>query len=290
MRIACRASCPVAHSASPPATRATLCHSPRSRSALPFRAGERYAHGVTSRLRTASLVAALVAFGPATSASAADEPADPEDTTEAAQPEDIDPDAGIARPDAPDLRSGHVVIRGGGGLWVPSNPFAPSIDELGSLNLGGAFHGQLGLGLNRYLTLGATGGLALIPSSDTDCGGCGATSIEAGLDLEFHINQGFALDPWVSYGMGYRHSILGLAEQENVTLQAFEFTRIGLGADYFPTGSLGFGPYMQVDVGARDLSDPVFYAIFQLGLRVTFDPMAIGTSFSPGQEQTAARW
>lgn len=241
---------------------------------------------MTPRLRLASLVA-LVVLGASVRAFAADEPSDPDPEAEDAKPEPIDPDAGIARADRPDLRGGHVVLRGGGGLWVPSNPFAPGIDELGALDVGGAFHGQVGVGLNRYLVLAATGGLALIPSTNTDCDGCGATSIEAALDLEFHVNQGFSLDPWVSYGMGYRHSILGLAAQEDVTLQAFEFTRIGLGADYFPTASFGFGPYLSVDVGARDLSSPVFYAIFQLGLRVSFDPVAIGTSFTPGQEQTA---
>lgn len=203
--------------------------------------------------------------------------------------EETDPEKGIARPDAPDLRGGHVIIRAGGGLWVPSSPFTPAIDELGSLGVGGAFHGQVGVGLNRYLVLHGSGGMGVIPSSNTSCDGCGATTIHAAAGLEFHIDQGFAFDPWVAYGMGYRHSILGLADQDNQSLKAFEFMRLSLGGDYFPTASLGFGPYMEVDVGVRQLDDPVYYAIFQTGLRLSFDPAAIGTSFSPGQEQTASR-
>jgi hypothetical protein len=256
---------------------------------LSFAAGGRYVQVVKRRRALFALLGLLAPAALAPPVLAAEDAAADGEPDKTESPEEIDPDEGIARPDAPDLRSGHIIVRAGGGLWVPSSPFAPAIDELGSLNVGGAFHGQLGVGLNRYLVLHGSGGMGVVSSSDTTCDGCGATTIHAAAGLEFHVNQGFAFDPWVSYGMGYRHTILGLAEQDNLSLKAFEFMRLSIGGDYFPTASFGLGPYMEVDVGVRQLGDPVYYAIFQTGLRLSFDPVAIGTSFTPGQEQTAAR-
>jgi hypothetical protein len=202
---------------------------------------------------------------------------------------EFDPDAGVARPESADLRTGHVFVRAAGGLLLPSSPFIPAFDVLSSLDAGGGFHGQVGVGLGRYLVLQGGAGFALFPASSPTCDGCGATSIDAGADLQFHVNQGFALDPWVSYGMGYRHTIVAVASlRDDVTVSAFEFMRLGFGADYYPTAAFGFGPYMQVDVGVRDFDNPAYYGLFQTGLRLTFDPVAIGTAFAPG-DQTARR-
>jgi len=192
-----------------------------------------------------------------------------------------EPEDGIARPDAEDLRHGDLLLSVSGGVWAPSAPFTPAFQELGSLDVGGTAHGHLGFGLGRYLVLGIDGGFAMVPSTDTACAACGATSIDVGPSLAFHPTQGFALDPWVSYGMAYRHTIISL-DSTSVNAHALDLMRLAIGADYYPVGLFGFGPYVEVDVGIRDFDAPVSYATVHAGLRVTIDPFQAGTSFTPG--------
>jgi hypothetical protein len=195
----------------------------------------------------------------------------------------FDPDAGFARPEAPDLRDGHILLSLSGGAWMPSKRLTPSIDELGVLDVGGTLRGHVGLGLGRYLVLQVDGGYAGVPSTGTSCEGCGATSLDFGATMLLHLTQGFAVDPWVGYGMAYRHTILTLdSAQEDRSLSGFDFTRLSLGGSFYPLPSLGFGPYLETDIGLRQFDDPVAYAAFHLGLRVTYDPMRTGMSFTPG--------
>ena len=193
----------------------------------------------------------------------------------------IDPDEGIPRPDAPDFRTGHFLISVGGGLWVPSNPLFPSFSELGDPSAGGTAHLHLGYGLNRYMVLELAGGFATAPSAVASCNGCSATSIDAGLGFIFHPTQGFAFDPYAGFGMGYRHNILSLDTQDAPSSSAFDFAKISLGGIYSPTPVFGFGPFMELDVGVRNFSNAVFYTAFQLGMKITFDPVRSGASASP---------
>jgi hypothetical protein len=232
--------------------------------------------GNRSRVKRIVALALLLLASPA----AADEE---EEATESDSPaEELDPDAGVARPDADDLRHGHLLLGVSGGVWVPSNPFTPDVDGLGSLDAGGTVHGRIGIGLGRYLALNLDGGFAHVPATNTlSCDSCGVTSIDVGPSLAFHLAQGFALDPWVSYGVSYRNSMLTLPTADD-SISAFDFMRLALGADYYPTGVFGFGPYIETDVGVRDFDNTVFYAIFHAGLRLTLDPFQSGTSFTPG--------
>src|SRR5262249_21336108 len=78
--------------------------------------------------------------------------------------------------------------------------------------------------------------------------------------------------------------------------QGLDFTRIGLGADFYPTSFFGFGPYFEVDVGASlrpplpDLFPPptgvAVYAFVHFGLRVAFDPIR-GVRASPSRARGA---
>jgi hypothetical protein len=96
------------------------------------------------------------------------------------------------------------------------------------------------------------------------------------------LTQGFAFDPWASVGAAYRHTFLTLEAQPETSYSAVDFLRLGLGGDYYPVSSFGFGPFIEIDVGAREFSVPIFYGVFQAGMRLTFDPFRAGTSFSPG--------
>ena len=201
-----------------------------------------------------------------------------------------DPDEGIARPDAEDMRTGHVLISVSGGAWVPSNPLFPPFSELGDPDVGGTAHLNLGFGLNRYLVLELAGGFAMTPSAVDSCSGCRATSIDAGGSFLFHPTQGFAFDPWIGYGLGYRHNILSLDTQDAPATSAFDFTKIALGGTFYPTPVFGFGPYTQVDVGVRDFGDPNFYAAWHIGMKITFDPMRAGATATPAATTAQLGW
>jgi hypothetical protein len=190
------------------------------------------------------------------------------------------PDEGIARPDPPDLRTGHFLVSVSGGGWIPSTPVFPQSDELGDPAGGGTAHLHLGLGLGRNFVLELDGGFARAPSAGT-CDGCSATSIDVGLAGVIHITQGFAFDPWFRYGMGYRHTLLSLDVEEDESVPSFDFTKVALGGSFFPVPSFGFGPYAQVDVGVHSFDDAVFYAAFHIGLQITYDPLRSGVSASP---------
>ena len=60
-----------------------------------------------------------------------------------------------------------------------------------------------------------------------------------------------------------------------------DVARLGLGGDFFPTASFGFGPFIETDIGVRVDPDTTGYAAFLAGLRLTFDPLRMGTEISP---------
>jgi hypothetical protein len=194
-----------------------------------------------------------------------------------------DPDRAVARPDAADLRHGHWLLSVDGGVWAPSMGIYPTIPEIGVIDAGGTLHGHVGVGLGRYLVLNVDGGFAYGPSTNsaTDCSSCGLWSIDVGPSLAFHLTQGFAFDPWVSYGLGYRHTILSL-DSGNEPVKAVDVAKLAIGGDWYPDPLFGLGPYIGTDIGVRTSGEVSGYGIFHAGLRLTFDPLGSGTSFTPG--------
>ncbi len=213
-----------------------------------------------------------------------------EEDSATAEAEPEDPDRPVARPDAEDLRGGHWLFTVDGGVWAPSTGLyhedtsEPAVDdpELGIIDAGGTLHGHIGWALNRYLVLSfIDGGFAYGPSLEADCTSCGIWSIDVGPSLEFHLTQGFAFDPWVSYGLGYRHTIVSLMSTSE-SVQGMDVAKLALGGDWYPSPMIGFGPYLEVDIGVRTSGEISGYGIFHAGLGVTFDPFGAGTSFTPG--------
>lgn len=240
------------------------------------------AHGDAVKVDRAFALA-IVTLAPcllAAGAARADEKTDPA----AAEPED--PDRPVARSDAADLRAGHWLLSVGGGVWAPSTGIYPTIPEIGIIDAGGTLHGHIGWGLNRYLVLNLVeGGFAYGPSINSNstppCSSCGLWSIDVGPSVVFHPTQGFAFDPWVSYGLGYRHTILSL-DSGNERVLAMDVAKLAVGGTWYPDPLIGFGPYIGTDIGVRTSGEVSAYGIFHAGLRVTFDPFGSGTAFTPG--------
>lgn len=224
-------------------------------------------------LRTLVVLAAL---GLASTAQA-DEP--PEEVEEVEDDRNLQVEDGLPKPDPEDLRTGHWLISAGGGVWVPTAPFSPDIPGLGNFNSAGTVSLQLGVGLSRSFVLGLDGGYGRFFGA---CEGCNGDSFQVGLSATAHLTQAFAFDPIASFGVGYRRtSISAELPVETPAFDSFDFARLLIGGIYYPVSSFGLGPVMGLDVGVSDFDDPEVFAAFTTSLRVTFDPMRMGTTVAP---------
>jgi len=173
-----------------------------------------------------------------------------------------------------DLRYGHVVGSVGAGLWVPSASFAPTGAGLTAPAVGLELRARLGLAFSGYVVGFAEGSVARA-TGKTGCEACATTSLTAGLGVSAHLAQGFAADPWVSFGVAYRDTLLTVDDVPRAVSDApvhgIDFARVAMGFDHAPLPWLGLGPFVASNVGVR-LFDGEVYADFVAGLRVTFDP------------------
>jgi hypothetical protein len=219
-----------------------------------------------------------------------------EDTTEAPPAQ--------ARPAAFDQRTMHLLIHGRVGAAFPAGSITSGFGTAGASSAGIGFGGGIGLGLSRYLVLEASGGFAKLGAED-GCDACSASSFDFGVGFSYHLAQGIAFDPWISYGVGFRSATFvshGLRDwisndtspgasssTSEFMFQGVDFTRLALGGEFYPLPALGFGPYLELDLGTTvarkdnleaeiPRSDKTLeasvYAIIHFGMRITFDPVS----------------
>ncbi len=210
----------------------------------------------------------------AQSPAADDEPAEP-------PPE---PSAGIARPPAPDLRSGTFQWTLGAGYLAPLGSLTQEVDMSSFISHGLNLKTALGFGLSRHVSLEIIGAYGIFTGSES-CPKCTGNSLNIGFGINYHLAQGIAFDPWASFGMGYRSLLIyppgvDLAEQAD-SYTGLDFARFALGGTYYPASSLGFGPYLEGTAGTFRLvadprGNPSVYGLIELGVRITFDPLRPG--------------
>ncbi|AKT40880.1 uncharacterized protein CMC5_050370 [Chondromyces crocatus] len=214
-------------------------------------------------------------------------PEEPEDALEAqAEAADADeqegPEVGIKRPPAPDQRAGHWLLQPHIGLAVPFGNLAVDLPASTVVGPGVVFGASTGIGLGRSGVLQITGNYALF-SGSARCNECSGQSIDLGLGLVYHLAQGLAFDPWLSYSAGYRRSSFeGQAQTSRLAfnggvLHGIDAARIALGGDFYPLPWLGLGLYLGVDVGTY-LVRPAglgrsTYGLFNAGFRIALDPV-----------------
>jgi hypothetical protein len=200
-----------------------------------------------------------------------------------------DPDAeanpGTERAPASDARAGHPILHAGFGLLAPVGRLAAGLPASDYLRSGPAVTGSIGIGLGRNAVLEAGAGYGSFAGS-TACPLCSGRSIDAGIGLTYHLSQGFAIDPWLRYGLALRWTNLDLQTNlgtDAVSYRGIDIAKLGLGADFYPTPMLGLGPFLEADLGtnyrrpAPLAGEPVrglgTYAFLQIGLRVSLDPL-----------------
>lgn len=205
-------------------------------------------------------------------------------------------DTGAKRPAAPDERKGHLYFGVGATAVGPAGSMGPATPSTSLASAGFGFGAFLGFGLSRHVTLQVFGDrtIFLAPGAcSTDCGG---RAYSGGLGVTYHLAQGLAFDPWGSFGVAYRDSVFEVinptnpdGKRINQHYRGIDVARIALGGDFYPTPFFGFGPWLELDLGTNfnwpkpllalplDVNNsPRTYALFQVGVRVAFDPMRKG--------------
>ncbi|MFO0757088.1 MAG: hypothetical protein U0359_11400 [Byssovorax sp.] len=256
-------------------------------------------------LRSPRLRAALLAAGALAAVLGAARPGRADDTP--GKP--LDPDAGTPRPAAPDTRTGHLFIyprvsfTGGVGSLasVPDNAISPrSTSARDTIGAGLGVGGVIGVGIGRSASLQVDGGYSLFQNPSA-CLNCSGSSVDVGLGLTYHLIQGIAVDPWATFGMGVRSQqytvLTNITDDQNSTnllkqsYFGYDFARLSMGADFYPTPVFGLGLYLEADVGTNlarpdPTTGPSVYSFLHLGARLAFDPFRRA---APRPAQTQAR-
>lgn len=210
-------------------------------------------------------------------------------TPQANDEEDDDPDEGTRRAPAPDLRAGHILLEARGSLLGPAGQLVRGFGMGRVVAPGGDVGGSLGYGLGRYGTLELYGDYASL-GEGSGCPGCSASTYALGLSLTYHVAQGIAFDPTVTFGMAYRSLSISAGEEPlpaqigggtDATFRGLDVARIRLGGTFFPLQSLGFGPFLGMDLGTFfrrpkpvDVeAGPSVHVMFHVGARIVFDPV-----------------
>lgn len=173
-----------------------------------------------------------------------------------------------------DYVGGHFQIGATGLLTSPFGNVSKDVSHLARSGPGGGAGLDLGFGVDRFVFLGAYGEMQWLGSSDA-CPSCSGTTIGAGLFARYHIVQGMRFDPWVSYGIGYR-SLSSTNDTTSNDYVGLEWLRLQLGATWFATSGLGFGPVLQLGAGTmigRPDGESAGGTNFRasLGLRIALD-------------------
>ena len=229
-----------------------------------------------------------------------------------AEEEPEDPEEGTRRAAAPDERTWHWLISGRGGFTVPFGSVASAFPATDLIAIGPTVGGSLGVGLGRYGVLEASFGYGKLSGADRPAASgvegetdtcselrddltekgqvvgstCRGRTWNLGLGLSYHLAQGIAFDPWVSYGVGYRSLTVDVVLNNELpggaksgTFRGVDVARVGLGGDFYPIPSIGFGPYIELDIGTYvdrpGPSDGSVYAFFGLGAQLVFDPVRV---------------
>jgi hypothetical protein len=173
-----------------------------------------------------------------------------------------------------DLVGGHLQVGASAAYALPFGRLSDDFKHTSRSGGGGVFALDLNYGLDRFVTLGAYGEYQLWGASGP-CPECSAWGWAAGLQVGYHVVQGLRLDPWVSYGVGFRQ-LVSTVDEAKLSYNAVEWMRLTLGTNWFATPNFCLSPIALFsaattvnapsgeDAGRTDMR-------FQFGLRMALD-------------------
>ncbi len=174
-----------------------------------------------------------------------------------------------------DTVGGHFQLALTGAYAIPFGSVSQGTAQTSRVGSGASGHVDIGYGLDRHVMIAGYYEQQFYGASKKNCPPCSGTSIGAGALVRYHIVQGLTVDPWISYGVGYR-SLRSDSGETSLDYQGLEWLRIGLGTDWYIQRNFGFGPMMQFGAGTM-FKRPDGEKIggtnwrFQFGLRLVLD-------------------
>ena len=184
------------------------------------------------------------------------------------------------RTSAPDSRAGHVYLAPSVTLAKALGSAETALSLPDVVGWGNGAAADLGVGISRYVVLGATGSFARYGGGGV-CTGCRGSDVAGGVFAQYHLVVGTPFDPWVGLGIGWRATSLEAPGGATTKYGGPDWLKLSVGGDWYPTGLLGLGPWLGLDLGRDTSRSPgeipsganAFHTTFTLGLRVVLDPL-----------------
>jgi hypothetical protein len=145
---------------------------------------------------------------------------------------------------APTGRALEIAIGGGYTQGVGGAGMAGSVEDV--TGPGGGIELQLGMRATPAWSISLYGTAARFRRGDSIADGSRAYSTTAGALAVWHSRAARALDPWVSFGAGWRALWLSPASGEATSVHGIEIARIQLGIDYRFTPWFAIAPVIGV--------------------------------------------
>jgi hypothetical protein len=146
-----------------------------------------------------------------------------------------------------------------------------AFNDLAAIGFGGT--ADLGIGIGRSLAVGAYGQYVSF-TDPSSCSGCKLSTFAIGPFIRYHLVQGVRFDPWLELGLGFRSLTAEIANTKD-RYSGLDWLHLRVGGDWYAISQLGFGPYVELDLGSfvkrpsgRDAS---VYGNFAAGIRIAFD-------------------
>jgi hypothetical protein len=114
---------------------------------------------------------------------------------------------------------------------------------------------------------------------------CASVAVHAGVEAQYHILPGRAVNPWLGYGLGFES--LGIGRTVNgvstsAGFSGFEFARFMAGVDFRITRVFGVGPFVDLSMASygtyndgstsRTIPETATHEWLTLGARFVFFP------------------
>jgi len=134
---------------------------------------------------------------------------------------------------------------------------------------------EAAIGVSRTVALGVWGQAVSFGSSD-ECPDCSASSLAGGVFARYHLVQGVRFDPWLSAGLGFRTTSIDDTPTGKQDYSGIEWLRLAVGGDWYAFSLLGFGPFLEFDMGVfsthpDSAGDSAAHFQLVLGARITLD-------------------
>jgi len=192
----------------------------------------------------------------------------------AEEPDEDGPEPPLVTP-APDTLGGHIQLSPSFGYVDPFAKLEAGVSQSDAMGSGWGLGLDAAYGVSRSVMVGVWGQYQSLGGPDS-CSACSASSTAFGAFVRYHLVQGMRFDPWMAAGLGYRITKLsGIADDP--TYSGIEWLRLQVGGDWYAFDAIGFGPFLELDMGRYSsrspgsVSDAANHWTFSTGARITLD-------------------